>query len=243
MQRPSSESLKDIRAKTHLAYDLVAAKYHELFLSELDQKPYDRGLLDIFADKFSYGSLICDAGCGPSAHIGNYLFERGLDVVGVDLSLHCLKIARETNPGMRFKREDFAEMTFPDGTFSGLVAYHSIIHSPKKSIPGIFKEFHRVLKPDGHLLVAVKAGTEEGYCDEILGTKTQIYFSYFSENEIAEYLTEAGFALTFLDRRKPYDQWRHLWQCGHNWRQPDDLRKNRRRYCRSWWASRIDRNR
>jgi SAM-dependent methyltransferase len=199
------DPLKIVSDKTRRAYDLAAEKYDQLFRSELDQKPYDRAILDVFAGRFARGSIICDAGCGPSAHIGRHLFDKGLRVIGLDVSERCVGIAKKANPGMRFRCEDIASMSFPDGVLDGIVSCHSIIHTPKACVPLLFKEFHRVLKPKGLLLTIVKAGPGEGYQDDLLGIKTEIYFSLFSEAELADYYSRAGFTLSFLERRSPYD--------------------------------------
>ncbi len=192
-------------SKTKQAYNLAARKYHDLFHNEMNEKPYDRGLLDSFAEKFAPGSLICDAGCGPSAQIGKYLWDKGMAVVGVDISDSCIELAKRLNPGMEFACEDIAELSFHGGFFDGLISYYSIIHVPKIFIGKIFGEFYRVLKTGGVLLVAVKAGTSEIFQSELLGIKTEIYFSLFSEEEISGYFEKAGFRLDFLERRNPYD--------------------------------------
>lgn len=199
------DSLRVIHSKTRHAYNLAAKKYHELFSNETNEKVYDRNLLDLFANKFVRGSLICDAGCGPSAHIGKYLFDKGMKVIGVDISDRCIEMAKEINPDMQFKREDIANLSFDGDFFDGVISYYSIIHTLKKSIGKIFDEFHRVLKPDGYLLVAVKAGSDEGFLNELLGIKTEIYFSLFSEQEIESYFKKAGFVVDFLERRNSYD--------------------------------------
>ena len=199
------DSLKVIDSKTRRAYNLAAKKYHELFHNEMNEKAYDRNLLDSFANRFVRGSLICDAGCGPSAQIGKYLFDKGTRVIGIDISDRCIEMARVLNPDMSFKREDMMNMSFDRSVFDGVISYYSIIHTPKKFIGKIFREFHRVLKPGGYLLVAVKAGSSEGYVDEFLGIKTEIYFSLFDEKEIEGYFEKAGFAVDFLERRNPYD--------------------------------------
>ena len=198
------DSLKETNAKTRRAYNLVARKYHELFHDELKEKAYDRELLDGFAGRLPKGAFVCDAGCGPSGHIGRYLTDKGVRVVGVDVSDRCVELARKHNPGMRFERQDIGAMTFASGSFDGVVAYYSIIDTPKRHMERIFREFQRVLKPAGALLVVVKAGTEEGYIYDLLGLKTEIYFTLFSEKEIGDYFTKCGFRLDFLDRRDPY---------------------------------------
>jgi len=199
----SREGWKSVLAMTGRAYDLAASRYHELFRNEVEEKPYDRGLLDVFAGKFEPGSLICDAGCGPSAQFGRYLSAKGLKVIGIDLSDRCLEIAREANPGLEFSREDMAGMSFDDGVVDGIISFYSIIHTPKKFVGEIFREFRRVLKPGGRLLVAVKAGYGEGILDELLGIKTEIYFSLFKEKELGDLFSKAGFVIEFLERRRP----------------------------------------
>ena len=201
----SREDLISIRAMTGRAYDLAASKYHELFRNEIEEKPYDRNLLDVFAGKFEPGSLICDAGCGPSAQSGRYLAGKGMKVIGIDVSGRCVEMARKANPGLEFKCEDIAGTSFGDGALDGVIAFYSIIHTPKKFLGEIFREFWRVLKPGGRLLVAVKAGFGEGLLEELLGIKTEIYFSLFKERELAELFSGAGFVMEFLERRHPYD--------------------------------------
>jgi len=171
----------------------------------MNEKEYDRKLLDSFAARFNNDSLICDAGCGPSGHIGRYLFDKGINVVGVDISEKCIELARLNNQEMKFECADITKMPFDDYSFDGLISYYSIINTPKIYVKKIFSEFCRVLKPNGYLLLAVKAGTSEGYVDELLGIKVRNYLSLFTKEEIVKYFKEAGFVLEFIDKRNPYD--------------------------------------
>jgi SAM-dependent methyltransferase len=199
------DSLDHINSMTRQAYNLAAQKYHELFHNEMNEKEYDRKLLDSFASRFNNNSLVCDAGCGPSAHIGKYLLEKGINVVGVDISEKCVELAQLNNPDMKFECADIGSMPFDANTFDGLISYYSIINTPKIYVNRIFDEFRRVLKQDGYLLVAVKAGIDEGYIDDLLEIKTKIYSTLFTQDEIGACFSQAGFLLEFFDKRNPYD--------------------------------------
>lgn len=199
------DSLELINEKTRQAYNLVAQRYHDLFHNEMSKKEYDRNLLDSFAKRFGEDSLICDAGCGPSGHIGRYVFDKGFRVVGVDISEKCVELARQNNPGMRFEHGNIINLPFDDSSFDGIISYYSIIDTPKKYVGRIFSEFGRILKPAGYLLVAVKAGTTEGYIDNLLGEKIEIYLALFTENEVANFFGKSGFIIQFIEKRNPYD--------------------------------------
>ena len=198
------DSIEVINSKTRQAYNLAARRYHELFHDEMSRKEYDRNLLDHFSNSFNQVSFICDAGCGPSGHIGRYILDKGIPIVGVDIADRCIQLGREYNPQMQFAICDIGAMPFRNETFDGIIAYYSIIDTPKNYIGRLFREFHRVLKPSGRLLVAVKAGIAEGYLTELLGIETEIYFTLFNLDEIRKYFQDGKFKLEFLEQRNPY---------------------------------------
>ena len=199
------DSLKQINLKTRQAYNLFAQEYHDLFRNEMNEKEYDRKFVDSFISRFKKDAVILDAGCGPSGHIGRYVFDKGIEVIGMDISEKCVEMARQFNPDMQFETGDIGNLEFEDGLFDGVISYYSIIDTPKNYIHNIFNEFRRVLKPNGYLLVTVKAGTTEGYIFHPLGDKVEIYMALFTEEDISNYYTEAGFVIEFIEKRNPYD--------------------------------------
>lgn len=199
------QELREINRLTRHAYDLVATKYHELFKNELDQKPFDRQVLDAFAGYFKSASVIHDMGCGPSGHIGHYLHAKGLQVIGSDISPRCIETASAYRPEMTFLTMDMSHLRLEDQSIDGIVSYYSIIHTPKRLVPHIIQEFHRVLMNRGKLLLAVKEGDQEGFIEELLGFKTKIYFTHFRAEEIARLLTENGFDILALEQRGPVE--------------------------------------
>src|SRR5713101_5862065 len=86
---------------TQHSYDAVAEEYVARIVGELAHKPLDRELLDRFAMRVRDAGTVCDVGCGPG-HVARYLHERGVNVIGVDLSPHMVELARQLNPGIEF---------------------------------------------------------------------------------------------------------------------------------------------
>jgi len=151
------EELAQINEETREAFNLAAERYYELFKDEMKQKEYDRVILDKFAGNFDSESIIYDMGCGPG-HITRYLSDKGLHVVGIDISEKCIQIARRENPKMRFRVMDMTRLDLADKSIDGIISFYSIIHTPKRLMNILFYEFNRVLKRGGQILIVVKKG-------------------------------------------------------------------------------------
>jgi 2-polyprenyl-3-methyl-5-hydroxy-6-metoxy-1,4-benzoquinol methylase len=123
--------LEQINELTKKAYDKTANKYHAHFKNEIIQKEYDQLLLDKFSNMLTANSLICDAGCGPSGHIGKYLVDKGHHVVGIDISQKCIEIATSYNPKIDFKVMDMMSTDFKSNSFDAIIAFYSIIYTRK----------------------------------------------------------------------------------------------------------------
>ncbi len=195
----------EISNLTRIAYNKTADKYHDCFKDEINQKEYDRRILDKFSDLLNKKSLICDAGCGPSGHIGKYLADKGHKVTGIDISERCIEIARKYNSTIRYEQMDMFDLKFEQGTFDGIIAFYSILYSPKSLVHLMFDNFKKVLKPGGKLLVAVKKGEKEGFLDNDEWYTSRVHFALFDETDIQKYFENSEFMIDFIDTRKPYD--------------------------------------
>ena len=81
---------------------------------------------------------------------------RGWQVVGVDYSPAALAAARAR--GLRLVRGDAHRLPFADGSFDLVMSTDAWEHLEDHE--SVAAEAHRVLRPDGTLLVAVPAGME-----------------------------------------------------------------------------------
>jgi trans-aconitate methyltransferase len=67
------------------SYDRVADEYARRIFHELEDKPFDREILDRFAGRVGARAPVYDLGCGPG-HVARYLHQRGIHMTGMDLS-------------------------------------------------------------------------------------------------------------------------------------------------------------
>ncbi|MEV4319367.1 class I SAM-dependent methyltransferase [Actinocrispum sp. NPDC049592] len=183
----------DYLTTTRDSYDSVAVDYEKLLRDELDAKPFDRAMLAAFADlvRVEDSGPVADLGCGPG-RVTAHLAGLGLTVFGVDLSSEMVAVARREHPGLRFEEGSMTSLALGDGVLGGIVAWYSIIHTPPESLPGIFAEFHRVLAPGGHLLVAFKAGDERRHLAHAYGHDLSLEVYWLPPERVAELSSRAG---------------------------------------------------
>jgi len=194
-----------LTAGLQTAYDSVAEEYAQKFFHELQHKPFDRKILDRFAERVRCLGPVCDLGCGPG-QVARYLHERGVDAFGVDLSPAMVQVAQRLNPGLRFEQGDMRALSAADGAWAGIAAFYSVIHTPREGAVSTFQELSRVLRPEGLLLLAFHIGTGVIHLDEWMGKPLSVDFVLFSAAEIEGYLRESGFRIEEVLQRAPYEK-------------------------------------
>jgi SAM-dependent methyltransferase len=186
------------------SYDAIAYAYAERYCRELDYKPFDRDLLRRFARSVP-APTVCDLGCG-SGHIGAYLQSFDLRVVGIDLSPGMVDEARRRYPQVHFEVGDMLDLRLEENSLGGIVALYSIIHLRREELNIAFREMRRLLMPGGILLVAFHRGKGELHEDESLGMPVSFDCTMFEPDEVAQAMSEAGFAVTETTVRRPYQE-------------------------------------
>lgn len=167
-----------------------------------DMDPLDVNLITDWGTSTN-GSLL-DAGSGPG-HWTELLRSLGCDIKGLDIVPEFIASARRRFPLATFETGDLLDMPFESSSFEGILAWYSLIHmSPKERIAAL-REFSRVLKPTGTLLIGAFLGEQDVPFNHAI---TEAF--YWSEKGLAIYLESAGFQLISTDTRVSKSSRPHL---------------------------------
>jgi len=104
------------------------------------------------------GNHVLDAGCGIGGSSIWLAENRDANVVGISPVQSQLVRARKSvlrrrvGDQVHLVRGDYANTSFPDQTFDVVWAMESLCHAPSKA--RVYKEFFRILKPGGRLVIA-----------------------------------------------------------------------------------------
>jgi SAM-dependent methyltransferase len=137
------------------AYGRRAVEYTEQLGSMATVHPSDVALVSSWAA--SVDGPLLDAGCGPGQWTA-HLAATGCDVRGIDLVPAFVEHARAAHPGVLFALGDVEALDDPDDTFGGVLAWYSLVHHDPGSVHRPLREFARVLRPGGRLLVGFFVG-------------------------------------------------------------------------------------
>jgi ubiquinone/menaquinone biosynthesis C-methylase UbiE len=185
------------------SYDRIADEYALRIFNELQHKPLDRDLLNRFAAEMAGRGKVCDMGCGPG-HVARYLHDAGTTVFGLDLSTKMLEQARRLNPDISFREGNMTALDLEDRTLAGIASFYAIVNIPKDSLPLVFREMDRVLRPGGMLLLAFHMGDEVLQERELWGRPISMDFFLFQPTAIREYIELAGLNIHEIIEREPY---------------------------------------
>ncbi|WP_243726599.1 class I SAM-dependent DNA methyltransferase [Actinocrispum wychmicini] len=171
------------------AYNTVAESYHSMLRDSLDDIPFYRAMIDAFGSVVS--GAVADIGCGPG-HLTAHLRGRGVDAFGIDLTPGMIDVARREYPGIRFEVGSMLALDLKDESLGGILASYSIIHMPPTEYPAVFGEFHRVLAPGGHVLVAFHVGDRIRHLTQGYGHDIDLDVHWLRPDHIEALLQDAG---------------------------------------------------
>ena len=194
--------------KTTEAYNKIAEEYNKRNFIHFFNKEYE------FYKSIISGKKVVDLGCGTGRD-AEFFVNDSFDYLGIDSSEEMLKIAKEKVKDGHFAVMDLRNIDLPSKSFDGFWASASLLHFSKKEVPFILKSFYNLLKDDGVGFISVKEkrGMDEGLIKEDKCGGIERYFSFYTEEELSNFLKDAGFTIikySYLLEEAPSDT---KWLC------------------------------
>ena len=188
-------------------YNRIAREY------QADRHVFDqREVLETLASLLVKGARVLDVGCGAGVPVTCFLVESGFDVVGVDFSESMLELAREKVLGAEYVKGSMTGLGLKSDSFDGLTAFYSIIHVPRERHFSLFEDFHRILRPEGVMLICMGPDDWEAV-EEYYGA--DMFWSHYSPEKTLQLVEDAGFQIMF-DRHIRSGGETHYWILAKN---------------------------
>lgn len=192
---------------TRTSYDADAPGYAQKVQGLLEAHPHLRAHLDMFVElvRQDGGGQVADVGCGPG-YVTRYLQDSGTEAFGIDLSSSMVAIARREYPDLHFEVGTMTNLDLAAHSVAGIVAFWSTIHIPDHAMAGVIKEFHRVLRPGGYVLVGFHVGdstehASSGYTGQPISVDTHLR----QISKMSDWLRHANFQVESESVFRPDD--------------------------------------
>jgi len=113
------------------------------------RKFYERGdpLVDLIVRAFPVEGALLDVGCGEGSHLAAFRRAYDVEAWGIDISVPAIELAARTFRDCSFVVANADRfLPFADASFGAVTSITARMNA---------EEFHRVLRPDGALLVVI----------------------------------------------------------------------------------------
>lgn len=182
--------MKEYIKNTIDVYSSLGKKY----LKDIAQATPDE--IKLFMQRLPQRASVLEIGCAGGRD-SKVFSDNNFQVTGIDLCDNFLIEARREIPDGTFINMDVLNLDFEPSTFDAVWAMAVLLHLKKSDIPQALNGIKRVLKTGGILFVGVKIGKGEVLHQDKLSGENERFFSFFSKNEIEQYVKDAGFKITY----------------------------------------------
>jgi len=173
--------------------ELLSNSYHYNFLSKF-----------ITIDK---NTVVLDLGCGYGRFVEFYAPLASF-VYGVDVTAYIIDICKTKYAGIEnvefIKNNGYTLEMIDDNSIDLVSCYTVFQHIPRKATQSYIKEFSRILKPDGRIIIqfqGVKSNNDKAYND--VGLEKKVYKIQYTNEDIQILAKYSG-----LEIKKFYEDFR-----------------------------------
>ena len=167
----------------------------ELYQGEHSQNPFQNARVENLGALLPAGSSVLDLGCGTGVPTARILTGAGHRVLGVDVSVGMLRLAREQVPAAEFRHANMLDLPADLGPFDAVTSFFALLMLSRADIGTVLRRVTGWLRPGGYFAVGMVNFDGDGVPLEFLGVPVSI--SGYPEAEWKDQLQEAG--LTVLE--------------------------------------------
>lgn len=142
-----------MKDETKLFYDLTAEKT----AAEWYENDILMSTIKDFVSLLPQKPKVLDLGCGPGYETKR-LVAVGAEVIGIDYSRECIRVAQKHYPEGKFEIMDFCNLDDRFGQFDGIFASGSLIHIRPDRLANVVGKVSGILKKNGYFLMIVQDG-------------------------------------------------------------------------------------
>lgn len=151
-----------------------------------------------FAREFIKDKLVLNVGCWTGC-FEQTLVDAGTRLVGLDINLAALKVAKRVNPRFDYVEGTVQHLPFKDETFETAAFLAVIEHLPKNQEAAALREINRVLKKGGHLILTTPLHHWQGNILDVAYWLTG--HRHYKISDLKNILAECGFTIKKLEVR------------------------------------------
>lgn len=186
MKTSSAKSVREF-------YDISADTYSDMMDSEINLPVYADTLGRLAERIVNVPGPIVDTSCGSGHMLSKYRehYDPQRPLIGVDLSPRMVSIARSRlNDAAEILNGDMRDLVgIEPGSTAAVLSFFALHHLNPAEVVLAFKEWRRILRPGGQLIVAAWEGS--GPID--YGDASDIAALRYTQNEISDWAKEAKF--------------------------------------------------
>lgn len=189
-----------------LRYSTALNELHIKVFSQVYEDYFGQSSLTATADydrafdwlQVSSAHTVLDVGCGGGAPAFRLAQRTGCSVVGVDASVPAVELAKsratDASINARFVQHNASSvLPFTEAAFDGVICLDAISHLNDHA--SVFREWARVLKPQGRLVFTNQLITGPISNDEVVARTPSGYFEFAIPGSDEQCLELAGFHL------------------------------------------------
>lgn len=186
------KNLRSTTKRTIVAYTSSSDEYLQQWNRRVYRIPPH---LRTFTNYVPPRSPVLDMGCGPGQDC-RYLRRQGFYVVGLDMTVSFLQVAKRRSPRLPLVQADMEHLPFALKTFTGIWAAASLIHLQPSILKKVLRQIRIRTRSDGVLAATFIYGKGAGFLpDQWIPGR---YVRKWLKAELREIIQQAGWCIVSL---------------------------------------------